>query len=320
MYLSNVQVYIDRLEKEVESGKLAELQSANDTKGLRHEVSHSSPERAVRIKSPVSYYYEESSNDFDTDRERSKEYSSTRRDKFARKRDESLRHDNQASPRKRDTQSPKGDQNSSGIIKFLNATVPKFFKKGSIKIANHLELYESTMDSLQLYADADRIRFLPWAFENRYRHYFTSFRERGLRKWQDVLHEVKMEFGPYKSIMAARRDIYKLRCKPHQSPREFLYVLKNAYGLAYSYPDWESCEFKQLFYDAMPVQIKFSLARDLDLDAPLDRLVTAATKLYIISECNPTGERRYDRSSDQHVAETRIDQKLGFETQQRKYP
>ncbi|KAM9319541.1 LOW QUALITY PROTEIN: uncharacterized protein PAF06_003919 [Gastrophryne carolinensis] len=197
------------------------------------------------------------------------------------------RRNNQTSPRKRDTQSSKGDQSSSGIIKFLNATVPKFSKKGSIEIANHLELYESTVDSLQLYADADRIRFLPWAFENRYRHYFTSFRERGIRKWQDVLHEVKMEFGPFKSIMAARRDIYKLRCKPNQSPREFLYV-QNAYGLAYSYPDWESCEFKQ-FYDAMPVQIKFSLARDLD--APLDRLVTAATTLYNISECNPTGER-----------------------------
>ncbi|XP_040278189.1 uncharacterized protein LOC120993783, partial [Bufo bufo] len=221
---------------------------------------------------------------------------------------------------KKNYQYSEKDQNSSSIIKFLNTTVSKFSKKGSSQIANHLELYESTMDSLKLYSDADRIRFLPWAFDDKYRHYFTSFRERGIQDWPSVLHEVKLEFGPYRTITAAKRDIYKLTCRPNQSPREFLSILKNAYGLAYRSPNWESEEFKQLFYDAMPTQIKLSLARDLDIEAPLDRLVTAATTLYNISECHETGERRFKKSPEQNIAEAKVNPSLGFETQPRKYP
>ncbi|XP_040294430.1 uncharacterized protein LOC121005728, partial [Bufo bufo] len=221
---------------------------------------------------------------------------------------------------KKNYQYSEKDQNSSSIIKFLNTTVSKFSKKGSSQIANHLELYESTMDSLKLYSDADRIRFLPWAFDDKYRHYFTSFRERGIQDWPSVLHEVKLEFGPYRTITAAKRDIYKLTCRPNQSPREFLSILKNAYGLAYRSPNWESEEFKQLFYDAMPTQIKLSLARDLDIEAPLDRLVTAATTLYNISECHETGERRFKKSPEQNIAEAKVNPSLGFETQSRKYP
>ncbi|XP_040275687.1 uncharacterized protein LOC120990870, partial [Bufo bufo] len=220
---------------------------------------------------------------------------------------------------KKNYQYSEKDQNSSSIIKFLNTTVSKFSKKGSSQIANHLELYESTMDSLKLYSDADRIRFLPWAFDDKYRHYFTSFRERGIQDWPSVLHEVKLEFGPYRTITAAKRDIYKLTCRPNQSPREFLSILKNAYGLAYRSPNWESEEFKQLFYDAMPTQIKLSLARDLDIEAPLDRLVTAATTLYNISECHETGERRFKKSPEQNIAEAKVNPSLGFETQPRKY-
>ncbi|XP_040283784.1 uncharacterized protein LOC120997657, partial [Bufo bufo] len=220
---------------------------------------------------------------------------------------------------KKNYQYSEKDQNSSSIIKFLNTTVSKFSKKGSSQIANHLELYESTMDSLKLYSDADRIRFLPWAFDDKYRHYFTSFRERGIQDWPSVLHEVKLEFGPYRTITAAKRNIYKLTCRPNQSPREFLSILKNAYGLAYRSPNWESEEFKQLFYDAMPTQIKLSLARDLDIEAPLDRLVTAATTLYNISECHETGERRFKKSPEQNIAEAKVNPSLGFETQPRKY-
>ncbi|XP_040289894.1 uncharacterized protein LOC121002508, partial [Bufo bufo] len=221
---------------------------------------------------------------------------------------------------KKNYQYSEKDQNSSSIIKFLNTTVSKFSKKGSSQIANHLELYESTMDSLKLYSDADRIRFLPWAFDDKYRHYFTSFRERGIQDWPSVLHEVKLEFGPYRTITAAKRDIYKLTCRPNQSPREFLSILKNAYKLAYRSPNWESEEFKQLFYDAMPTQIKLSLARDLDIEAPLDRLVTAATTLYNISECHETGERRFKKSPEQNIAEAKVNPSFGFETQPRKYP
>ncbi|XP_044148708.1 uncharacterized protein LOC122937757, partial [Bufo gargarizans] len=221
---------------------------------------------------------------------------------------------------KKNSQYSEKDQSSSSIIKFLNSTVSKFSKKGSSQIANHLELYESTMDSLKLYSDADRIRFLPWAFDDRYRHYFTSFKERGVQDWPSVLHEVKLEFGPYRTTTAAKRDIYSLTCRPNQSPREFLSVLKNAYGLAYRSPNWESEEFKQLFYDAMPTQIKLNLARDLDIDAPLDRLVTAATTLYNISECHTTGERRFKNSPEQKVAEAKVNPNLGFESQPRRFP
>ncbi|XP_044132754.1 uncharacterized protein LOC122925463 [Bufo gargarizans] len=221
---------------------------------------------------------------------------------------------------KKNSQYSEKDQSSSSIIKFLNSTVSKFSKKGSSQIANHLELYESTMDSLKLYSDADRIRFLPWAFDDRYRHYFTSFKERGVQDWPSVLHEVKLEFGPYRTTTAAKRDIYSLTCRPNQSPREFLSVLKNAYGLAYRSPNWESEEFKQLFYDAMPTQIKLNLARDLDIDAPLDRLVTAATMLYNISECHTTGERRFKNSPEQKVAEAKVNPNLGFESQPRRFP
>ncbi|XP_044130315.1 uncharacterized protein LOC122923545 [Bufo gargarizans] len=222
--------------------------------------------------------------------------------------------------RKKNSQYSEKDQSSSSIIKFLNSTVSKFSKKGSSQIANHLELYESTMDSLKLYSDADRIRFLPWAFDDRYRHYFTSFKERGVLDWPSVLHEVKLEFGPYRTTTAAKRDIYSLTCRPNQSPREFLSVLKNAYGLAYRSPNWESEEFKQLFYDAMPTQIKLNLARDLDIDAPLDRLVTAATTLYNISECHATGEKRFKNSPEKKVAEAKVNPNLGFESQPRRFP
>ncbi|XP_017953152.1 uncharacterized protein LOC101733901 [Xenopus tropicalis] len=216
-------------------------------------------------------------------------------------------------------QSPKEKQNSASIIKFLNTAIPKFSKKGSSQIANHLELYESTIDSLKL-SEADKIRFLPWAFDDRYRHYFSSFKERGITKWQSVLHEIKSEFGPYRTITAAKREIYKLTCRSNQSPREFLSVLKNAYGLAYRNPDWESVEFKQVFYEALPTQIKLSLAHDLDFENPLERLVTSATLLFNISEGQNLNDRKFKKFPEHNVDESRVKSHLNFESQPKKIP
>eukprot|EP00079_Xenopus_tropicalis_P031590 XP_017945361.1 PREDICTED: uncharacterized protein LOC100494257 [Xenopus tropicalis] len=216
-------------------------------------------------------------------------------------------------------QSPKEKQNSASIIKFLNTAIPKFSKKGSSQIANHLELYESTMDSLKL-SEADKIRFLPWAFDDRYRHYFSSFKERGITKWQSVLHEIKSEFGPYRTTTAAKREIYKLTCRSNQSPREFLSVLKNAYGLAYRNPDWESVEFKQVFYEALPTQIKLSLAHDLDFENPLERLVTSATLLFNISEGQNLNDRKFKKFPEHNVDESGVKPHLNFESQPKKIP
>ncbi|KAE8616737.1 hypothetical protein XENTR_v10008874 [Xenopus tropicalis] len=216
-------------------------------------------------------------------------------------------------------QIPKEKQNSASIIKFLNIAIPKFSKKGSSQIANHLELYESTMDSLKL-SEADKIRFLPWAFDDRYRHYFSSFKERGITKWQSVLHEIKSEFGPYRTTTAAKREIYKLTCRSNQSPREFLSVLKNAYGLAYRNPDWESVEFKQVFYEALPTQIKLSLAHDLDFENPLERLVTSATLLFNISEGQNLNDRKFKKFPEHNVDESRVKPHLNFESQPKKIP
>ncbi|OCT56200.1 hypothetical protein XELAEV_18000510mg [Xenopus laevis] len=211
----------------------------------------------------------------------------------------------------------KDEQNSASIIKFLNTAVPKFSKKGSAQIATHLEMYESTMDSLDL-SEADRIRFLPWAFDEKYRHYFSSFKERGITRWQSVLHEIKVEFGPYRNTTAAKREIYRLKCRPNQSPREFLSVLKNAYGLAYRNPDWESIDFKQLFYDALPAQIKLSLAHDLDIESPLEKLVTSATLLFNISEGPNVNERKTKRFPEHNVNESKVKPDPNFESQPKK--
>ncbi|OCT57681.1 hypothetical protein XELAEV_18003139mg [Xenopus laevis] len=166
-------------------------------------------------------------------------------------------------------QSPVEKQNSASIIKFLNTAVQKVSKKGSSQIANHLELYESTMDSLKL-SEADRIRFLPWAFGDRYRHYFSSFRERGITKWHN--------------------------------------------------PDWESVEFKQVFYEALPTQIRLSLAHDLDFENPLERLVTSATLLFNISEGQNLNERKIKKFPEHNVDESRVKSNLNFESQPKKIP
>ncbi|OCT65528.1 hypothetical protein XELAEV_18041766mg [Xenopus laevis] len=185
--------------------------------------------------------------------------------------------------------------------------------------ATHLEMYESTMDSLDL-SEADRISFLPWAFDDRYRHYFSSFRERGITRWQSVLHEIKLEFGPYRNTTAAKREIYRLTCRPNQSPRDFLSVLKNAYGLAYRDPDWESIDFKQLFYEALPTQIKLSLAHDMDIESPLEKLVTSATLLFNISEGQNLNERKFEKFPEHNVDESRVKPHLNFESQPKKVP
>ncbi|OCT65639.1 hypothetical protein XELAEV_18041881mg [Xenopus laevis] len=299
---------IDKVHSEAQGvlGRLAEACQAVTTLLGNHRTrtpidscQDSSPERNERRKSLVSNVsYKSYASNLNTSGSESDE----------RKRDSS-----------KNPQYPGEKQNSASIIKFLNTAVPKFSKKGlgSAQIATHLEMYESTMDSLDL-SEADRIRFLPWAFDDRYRHYFSSFRERGITKWQSVLHEIKLEFGPYRNTTAEKREMYRLTCRPNQSPREFLSVLKNAYGLAYREPDWESLDFKQLFYEALPTQIKLSLAHDLDFENPLERLVTSATLLFNISEDPNVNERKTKRFPEHDVNESKV--KHDFESQPKKVP
>lgn len=68
--------------------------------------------------------------------------------------------------------------------------------------------------------------------------------------------ELKTELGPCKSAIAARRTMGTLKCKPNQSTRELLKVLKKAFSLAGENPDFESHEFFQLFYEALSNKIK----------------------------------------------------------------
>ncbi|XP_041418775.1 uncharacterized protein LOC121393688 [Xenopus laevis] len=192
---------IDNVDSEAQGvlGRLAEACQAVTTLLGNHRTrtridscQDSSPERNERRKSLVSNVsYKSYASNLNTSGSESDE----------RKRDSSLvprrgKNTHKRGSKGKNPQSPEGKQNSASIIKFLNTAIPKFSKKGSSQIATHLEMYESTMDSLDL-SEADRIRFLPWAFDVRYRHYFSSFRERGITKWQSVLHEVELEFGPY---------------------------------------------------------------------------------------------------------------------------
>ncbi|XP_041432245.1 uncharacterized protein LOC496300 isoform X1 [Xenopus laevis] len=317
-------INIDNVDSEAQGvlGRLAEACQAVTTLLGNHRImtpidscQDSSPERNERRKSLVSNVsYKSYASNLNTSGSESDE----------RKRDSSPvprrgKNTHKRGSKGKNPQYPGEKQNSANIIKFLNAAVPKFSKKGSAQIATHLEMYESTMDSLDL-SEADRIRFLPWAFDDRYRHYFSSFRERGITKWQSVLHEVKLEFGPYRNTTAAKREIYRLTCRPNQSPRDFLSVLKNAYGLAYRDPDWESIDFKQLFYDALPAQIKLSLAHDLDFENNLERLVTSATLLFNISEGQNLNERKFKKFPERNVDESKVKPHLDFESQPKKVP
>ncbi|XP_068115876.1 uncharacterized protein, partial [Hyperolius riggenbachi] len=285
----------------------------------------SSPERDMQMRAPRyddSHKGHDSLADIDSDEleadERKRESSPIpRRGKGTYRGDSNRGND----------QYPQEKQSSASIIKFLNTAVPKFTKKGSAQIASHLELYESTMDSLTSLAvtplnlsEADKIRFLPWVFDDRYRHYFTSFKERGIIRWQAVSHEVKLEFGPYRTISEAKRDVYRLTCRPDQSPREFLSVLKNSYSLAYRNPNWESLDFKQAYYDALPTQIKLSMANELDFGNSLEKMVTSATLLFNISGSSNVSGRNNRKYPERRVDETKVKADLNLESQQKKIP
>ncbi|OCU00216.1 hypothetical protein XELAEV_18005994mg [Xenopus laevis] len=242
---SEVQDVLSRLSEACQT--VTTLIGNHRTRVPKDSSSDTSPERNVRNQIPMSNVYHKSgvSNSDASEVESDKRWRGSspfpNRGKNTHKRDSKWKN----------YQSPV--ENSASIIKFLNTAVPKFSKKVSSQIANHLELYESTMDSLILY-EADRIRFLPWAIDDRYCHYFSSFRER--------------EESPNGS-------------RSYMNPREYLSVLKNAYGLAYRNPDWESVEF---------------------------------------NECQNLNERKIKKFPEHNVDESRLKPDLNFESQPKKIP
>uniref|UniRef100_A0A8C5MZH5 Uncharacterized protein n=1 Tax=Leptobrachium leishanense TaxID=445787 RepID=A0A8C5MZH5_9ANUR len=161
-------------------------------------------------------------------------------------------------------------QDLTKIVNFLKNSVDIFDLKGSPKIINHLNMFEEALAILGINSDAQKIELIPWVFEGKHRYFFLSLKESGIRNWSKIVSEVKSEFGPHRTSLAAKRAILTLKCRSNQSPREFLSVLKNAYSFAERNPDFENPEFIQLFYDALPNKIKVILARDYDPRNGLD--------------------------------------------------
>uniref|UniRef100_A0A8C5MTD3 Uncharacterized protein n=1 Tax=Leptobrachium leishanense TaxID=445787 RepID=A0A8C5MTD3_9ANUR len=170
------------------------------------------------------------------------------------------------------------------IINFLKTSVGIFDVKASSRIINHLSMFEEAVEIMGIDSDAQKIELIPWVFESKHRYFFQSLKESGIRKWSKVVSEVKSEFGPHRTNLAAKRAILTLKCRPNQSPREFLSVLKNAYSLAERNPDFENPEFIQLFYDALPNKIKVILARDYDPRNGLDWVLKESMTLFTVFE------------------------------------
>uniref|UniRef100_A0A8C5PL24 Retrotransposon gag domain-containing protein n=1 Tax=Leptobrachium leishanense TaxID=445787 RepID=A0A8C5PL24_9ANUR len=170
------------------------------------------------------------------------------------------------------------------IINFLKNSVGIFDLKASPRIINHLNMFEETLSILGINSDAQKIELIPWVFESKHRYFFQSLKESGIRNWSKIVSEVKSEFGPHRTNLAAKRAILTLKCRPNQSPREFLSVLKNAYSLAERNPDFENPEFIQLFYDALPNKIKVSMARDYDPRNGLDWVLKESMTLFTVLE------------------------------------
>eukprot|EP00079_Xenopus_tropicalis_P031849 XP_017945620.1 PREDICTED: uncharacterized protein LOC101734205 [Xenopus tropicalis] len=224
---------IDNVDSEAQNvlGRLAEVCQAvttvignHRTRVLRDSSSDTSPERNVRNvrnQTPMSNVSHKSSVS-NTD---ASEVESDERAWGSGPFPNRGKNTHKRGSKGKNPQSPKEKQNSASIIKFLNTAIPKFSKKGSSQIANHLELYESTMDSLKL-SEADKIRFLPWAFDDRYGHYFSSFKERGITKWQSVQHEIKSEFGPIELPLPQREKFINLHVDLIKALENFSLYLK----------------------------------------------------------------------------------------------
>uniref|UniRef100_A0A8C5M764 Uncharacterized protein n=1 Tax=Leptobrachium leishanense TaxID=445787 RepID=A0A8C5M764_9ANUR len=206
------------------------------------------------------------------------------------------------------------------IINFLKTSVGIFDVKASSQIINHLSMFEEAVGIMGINSDAQKIELIPWVFESKHRYFFQSLKESGIRKWSKVVSEVKSEFGPHRTSLAAKRAILTLKCRPNQSPREFLSVLKNAYSLAERNPDFENPEFIQLFYDALPNKIKVILARDYDPRNGLDWVLKESMTLFTVFEYSEETQGKRVKNSPEEIAE--IHAKKGdikFESHKKSY-
>ncbi|XP_053327932.1 uncharacterized protein LOC128502195 [Spea bombifrons] len=203
------------------------------------------------------------------------------------------------------------------VIKFLKETVAEFSKKGTANIADHLESFERAMQFLGMDDDFHKKHYVSWTFSSHYRHYFEGLQSMQTLSWSKMKYEIKIEFGQYKTVSAAKKAVYNLKCRPHQSPREFLTVLKNAYSLTERKPKYDSREFRDLFFYAMPSPIRTNLARDYDSDCSLDWLVNECMTLYTVLHANDDlPDKKNQKYHGQEVAETQAH--LGLESQKKR--
>uniref|UniRef100_A0A8C5LQE0 Uncharacterized protein n=1 Tax=Leptobrachium leishanense TaxID=445787 RepID=A0A8C5LQE0_9ANUR len=203
---------------------------------------------------------------------------------------------------------------------FLKNSVGIWDQRNSPAIISHLEVFEEALSVLGINSDAQKIEFIPWVFEGKHRYFFQSSKESGIRNWSKIVSEVKSEFGPHRTSLAAKRAILILKCRPNQSPREFLSVLKNAYSLAERNPNFENPEFIQLFYDALPNKIKVILARDYDPRNGLDCLLKESMTLFTVFEYSEETQGKRVKNSPEEIAETHVKKgDIKFESQKKSY-
>uniref|UniRef100_A0A8C5QHX0 Uncharacterized protein n=1 Tax=Leptobrachium leishanense TaxID=445787 RepID=A0A8C5QHX0_9ANUR len=211
-------------------------------------------------------------------------------------------------------------QDLTRIVHFLKNSVGVWNQKNAQKIINHLEMFEEALSVLGVTSDAQKIEFIPWVFEGKHRYFFQSLKESGIRNWSKIVSEVKSEFGPHHTSLAAKRAILTLKCRPNQSPREFLSVLKNAYSLAERNPNFENPEFIQLFYDALPNKIKVILARDYDPRNGLDWVLKESMTLFTVFEYSEETQGKRVKNSPEEIAETHVKKgDIKFESQKKSY-
>uniref|UniRef100_A0A8C5MWG0 Retrotransposon gag domain-containing protein n=1 Tax=Leptobrachium leishanense TaxID=445787 RepID=A0A8C5MWG0_9ANUR len=211
-------------------------------------------------------------------------------------------------------------QDLTKIVNFLKNSVGIFDLKGSPKIINHLNMFEEALSILGINSDAQKIELIPWVFEGKHRYFFQSLKESGIRNWSKIVTEVKSEFGPHRTSLAAKRAILTLKCRPNQSPREFLSVLKNAYSLAERNPDFENPEFIQLFYDALPNKIKVILARDYDPRNGLDWVLQESMTLFTVFEYGEETQGKRVKNSPEEIAEAHVKKgDIKFESHKKSY-
>lgn len=231
-----------------------------------------------------------------------------------------LRHSSRLHARSEKRQSLTPVYDSPKVIKFLKETVGIYDKKNSPAIVGHLHTFEQAMATLGLHSERQKIEFLPWIFESKHRYFFNSLKDTGVENWSRVISEVKNEFGPYRSSAAAKRAILTLKCRPNQSPREFLSVLKNAYSLAEREPEFDSPDFVQLFYDALPDKIRVILARDYCPERELEWLLRESMTLFTVLQNSEDPQEKKARKPSEEIAEAYVKKgDIKFESPKKSY-